>query len=165
MAWSMADQARGWQKALDSTDFERTSSSRKKRSTSPYSRQKVMRRPGYLRCYPSKWNTSQIRRESIYGPCNVMIKPSADKFAMSLDSSIESPLRITNQFESFQKIKLHKGRETSCHLRRWCWRSSGTDTDFTGLMSYQRAASLTLGMISLTSYRDYSKFLLLIRMT
>jgi hypothetical protein len=52
---------------------------------------KVMRRPGYLRFYPSKWNMSRRTRESLSGPCNVIIKHSADKFAMSLYSLIHVP--------------------------------------------------------------------------
>jgi hypothetical protein len=49
--------------------------------------QKLMRFHGHLRCYPSKWNMSHINRDSIYVPCNETIKASAEKFAVSLDSS------------------------------------------------------------------------------
>jgi hypothetical protein len=47
----------------------------------------VIRHHANLRYYLSKWNRRQINRESIYGPCNVISKPSAEKFAMSLHSS------------------------------------------------------------------------------
>jgi hypothetical protein len=53
----------------------------------------VMKPDGYLRCYPSKWNMSHINREGISGSCHIIIKPSADKFAMSLYSSISRPER------------------------------------------------------------------------
>jgi hypothetical protein len=49
---------------------------------------KMMRHQGYLTCDPPKWNMSHINRESIDGPCNVIIGRSAYKFAMSLHASI-----------------------------------------------------------------------------
>jgi hypothetical protein len=61
-------------------------------------------------------------------------------------------------------MKLRKGREKLCHLRKWCWRSSWIETDFIWLMPYERAANLTMDMISLTSYPSSSKFLLLTKM-
>jgi hypothetical protein len=37
-------------------------------------------------------------------------------------------------------------------------------TDFTSVMSSQRAGNVALGIISLTAYRPYPKFLLVIKM-
>jgi hypothetical protein len=89
------------------------------------------------------------------------------KYIVTLDEAwfyLSIFLLITNQFGSVQKMKLHKGREKLCHLRRLCWQSSGTHTDFTWLMFNQRATNLNLDIISLTFYHPYPKFLLLIKM-
>jgi hypothetical protein len=84
------------------------------------------------------------------------------KYRLTLD---EGWLYLSTDHESVWFSLEDETPQRESRLGRSCSRSSGIHTDFTWLMSNQRAANFTLVIISLTFPRPCLKFLLRIKMT